>query len=366
MASEQDLPFMDRALALAEQGRGRVSPNPLVGCVIVGKNRVVGEGWHRFFGGPHAEAEALQKAGSRARGATLYVNLEPCGHWGKTPPCAEAVIRAGIKRVVAAMKDPNPLVAGQGFARLRRAGIRVETGLGRETALFLNRAFVKAHTRGLPYVIWKTAQTLDGKIASARGLSRWITGPRARRLGHGLRAASDAVLVGGNTVRRDDPSLDSHGQGPDPLKLVVSRSLSLDPKARIFRKGPGPWIITGPNPLLSRQKALEKAGGKILKYPLKDGRIDIRKAFNDICKMNINQVLLEGGGNLSFAMLSAGLVDEIFLFLAPSFLGGKQAPTSLEGAGWPAPGRSPALRNADIRRVGRDFLLHGFLNRGAA
>lgn len=338
-----------------------MSPNPLVGCVVVRAGRVVGEGSHARFGGPHAEAAALARAGRRARGATLYVNLEPCGHWGKTPPCAEAVVRAGIARVVAAGTDPHRLVGGRGLGFLRRQGVKVETGVLEDEAQHLNRAFLRAHGRGRPYVIWKTAQTLDGKIASRTGASRWITGPRARTFGHRLRAQSDAVLVGGNTVRRDNPTLSSHGQGPDPLRLVVSRSLDLPTRSRVFQGEIPTWVLTGPDAPSSRQKQLEKRGVKILKYSLKDRFINLMNSMNNLFKSNVVQILLEGGGNLSFQMAAAGLIDEVYAFLAPGFLGGSSAPTALEGLGWPHPAQGPRLRDVVLSRVGEDILVHGFV-----
>jgi diaminohydroxyphosphoribosylaminopyrimidine deaminase/5-amino-6-(5-phosphoribosylamino)uracil reductase len=334
-----------------------------VGCVVVRGGRAVGEGWHRAWGGPHAEVGALAQAGSRARGATAYVNLEPCSHWGKTGPCAEALLKAGVRRVVAAHADPNPQVSGRGFRRLRRAGLRVEVGPLAAEAAHLNRAFLKVHRQGLPYVVWKTAQTLDGKIASRTGASRWITGPDARRFGHSLRAAADAVLVGGNTLRRDDPTLSSHGQGRDPLRLVVSRSLRLPLNAKAFRGDTPAWVLTGPTPSPAAAKRLEKRGVTILKCLMKDGIIDLRDAFNKIMKFGVNHILIEGGGETSFAAMAAGLVDEAYTFLAPSLLGGRTAPTSLEGSGWPTPARGPVLRGTKVTPVGRDWLVHGYLGR---
>ncbi|HRY29147.1 MAG TPA: bifunctional diaminohydroxyphosphoribosylaminopyrimidine deaminase/5-amino-6-(5-phosphoribosylamino)uracil reductase RibD [Elusimicrobiota bacterium] len=360
MSLKDDEFYMRRALALAEEGRGRTHPNPMVGCLIVKNGAVVGEGWHGSFGGPHAEAVALRRAGKRAQGATLYVTLEPCRHWGQTPPCSDAVQRAGIKRVVAAMKDPNP-VSGNGLDRLRRAGIRVETGVLRNEARFLNRAFVKRHETGLPYVLFKAGQTLDGKIASRSGVSRWITGPLARELGHRLRAESDAILVGAHTVRKDNPRLTSHGKGPDPVRLVVSKSLDLPVSAKIFKGGAPTWVITGPTPPAGRKKRLEKAGIQLLTCPLKNGDINLMLILKLLAKMNINQILLEGGGRLSGALLDARLLDEVYLFLAPRLLGGRHAVPSVAGGGWPHPNSAPRLDNMTVSKVGGDILVHGFV-----
>jgi diaminohydroxyphosphoribosylaminopyrimidine deaminase / 5-amino-6-(5-phosphoribosylamino)uracil reductase len=356
-----DAVHMSRALALAEKGRFTAGPNPLVGCVIVRAGRVVAEGRHERFGGPHAEAAALRRAGRRARGATLYVNLEPCAHWGKTAPCAEAVARAGVRRVVAAMTDPDPRVSGRGFAALRRAGVQVETGLLEKGARFVNRAFLKSRTRNLPYVIYKSAQTLDGRIASASGRSRWITGEAARAWGRRLRAECDAVLVGGKTLRRDDPALTSRGPGPDPLKLVVSSSLDLPPKAKAFQGGAPAWAVTDRSAPLRRRRALEAAGVQVLAYPRTRSGLPLRTVFKDLRALGLHKILVEGGGELAYSLFKAGLVDEVYLFMAPRFLGGRTAPSSLDGTGWPRPDAGPALKDIRVARVGEDILIHGFV-----
>jgi diaminohydroxyphosphoribosylaminopyrimidine deaminase / 5-amino-6-(5-phosphoribosylamino)uracil reductase len=350
---------MLRALRLAERGRGKVSPNPMVGCVVVRRGRAVGEGWHSAFGGPHAEIAALRRAGSKARGATLYVTLEPCAHWGKTPPCAPAVAQSGVRRVVAAMKDPHARVRGKGFSILRDRGIRLKAGVLHKEARFLNRAFIKNHELGLPYVIYKTGQTLDGKIASRTGRSRWITGPEARDRGHRLRAESDAVLVGGETVRKDNPVLSSHGKGRNPLRLVLSRSLRLPPRAAIFRPGAPTWVITDADAPDRRRDLLRKSGAQILTYSLKNG---LRFVLKDIFKLGVSQLLLEGGGEVAYSFFEAGLVDETYAFVAPRFLGGRQAPASVGGTGWPHPQMGPALLNPSATPVGRDFLFHGWVD----
>jgi diaminohydroxyphosphoribosylaminopyrimidine deaminase / 5-amino-6-(5-phosphoribosylamino)uracil reductase len=351
---------MQRALALAERGKGFVSPNPLVGCVLVKGGKTVGEGWHALFGGPHAEADALKKAGPRAKGATAYVTLEPCSHWGKTPPCAQALIKAGVRRVVAALKDPHSKVAGNGFAALRKAGIRVETGLMEKEARHQNRAFLKAHTTGLPHVIWKTAQTLDGKIASHTGASRWITNPEARAMAHRLRVESDAILVGGNTIRHDDPVLTGHGLGPDPVKVVLSASLDLSPKAKIFRDGTT-LILTRKNPPAARVKALESAGALILKFFIRFDKYEFINCFKYLCKIGLQQILVEGGGETASSLLGAGLVDEVYHAIAPHYLGGRDAKTPLEGRGWDRPGQGPQLTAAESFQVGDNLVVHGFI-----
>jgi diaminohydroxyphosphoribosylaminopyrimidine deaminase / 5-amino-6-(5-phosphoribosylamino)uracil reductase len=354
-----DLQFMHRALALAERGRGFVSPNPLVGCILAKAGKTVAEGWHEVLGGPHAEAMALKKAGPRAKGTTAYVTLEPCSHWGKTPPCADALIRSGVRRVVAAVRDPHRKVSGRGFAALRKAGLRVDTGLLEKEARHQNRAFFKANTTGLPYVIWKSGQTLDGKIASHTGASRWITGPEARSLAHRLRAESDAILVGGNTARRDNPVLTAHGHGPDPVKLILSASLDLSPRLRLFKEGTT-LILTRKNPPAARVKALKSAGALILKFFVKFDKIELINCFRYLSEIGLQQILLEGGGETSAALLGAGLVDEVYHAISLQYLGGRNAKTSLEGTGWATPGKGPRLSAAESFQVGEDLVVHGF------
>jgi diaminohydroxyphosphoribosylaminopyrimidine deaminase / 5-amino-6-(5-phosphoribosylamino)uracil reductase len=356
-----DLQFMSRALALAERGLGFVSPNPLVGCVLAKGGKVVGEGFHAAFGGPHAEAAALAQAGPRAKGATAYVTLEPCAHWGKTAPCADALIRAGVKKVVAALGDPHRRVAGRGFQKLRRAGLRVEKGLMAREAAHQNRAFLKAHTAGLPYVVWKTAQTLDGKIASRTGASKWITNPQARALAHRLRAQSDAVLVGGNTVRRDNPVLTTHGQGPDPVKLILSASLDLSPRARVFQQGTT-WLLTARNASPARARRLEAAGASILKFFVKFDTREFVECFKKLSKIGLQQIFVEGGGETAATLLSAALMDEVYHVIAPRYLGGRAAVTPLEGEGWPTPDQGPQLSRAESYPLGDNVVIHGFFN----
>jgi diaminohydroxyphosphoribosylaminopyrimidine deaminase/5-amino-6-(5-phosphoribosylamino)uracil reductase len=250
------------------------------------------------------------------------------------------------------MEDPNSCVDGRGLAHLRRAGLEVQIGVLEKEARFLNRAFIKAKTRGLPYVIWKTAQTLDGKIASHTGKSRWITGPKSRAIVHGLRAQSDAILTGGHTIRQDDPSLTAHGRGGDPLRLVLSRSLRLAGFSQVFQGDRPAWIITD---------SKKKSADILLKYSIKNGFKNIMEVFKYLCKIGINQLLLECGGNGSMDIVKAGLVDEVYAFVAPRFLGGQDAPTALEGLGWPSPARGPRLKRVTVEPVGKDILIHGFM-----
>jgi diaminohydroxyphosphoribosylaminopyrimidine deaminase/5-amino-6-(5-phosphoribosylamino)uracil reductase len=356
-----DQTMMSRALSLAEERGGGAHPNPRVGCVITRGKRIVGEGWHERFGGPHAEILALRRAGVQARGATMYVTLEPCPHWGKTPPCAEAVARAGVARVVVAVSDPSRRLTGRGIAHLRRAGVRVDCGLLREKAVQLNPGFFSRGKRDRPWVILKMAQTLDGKIASRTGASRWITGPRARALGHQLRAASDAVLVGGGTVRRDNPGLTSHGKGVDPVRVVLSRSLRLPVGAKVFRRDVPVWVLSESGGTRANVRGLENAGVSVIPVLRGPEGMSPRHALVALARRGVNQLLVEGGGRTAEFFLSAGMVDEVYLFVAPFFLGGREAPTSVDGRGWASPGEGPRLHEVNVTPLGDDYLIHGYM-----
>ena len=353
--------WMREALALAARGAGRVSPNPLVGCVLVKDGRAVARGWHDRFGGPHAEAAALKAAGRRARGATAYVNLEPCCHFGKTPPCTRALAAAGVRKVVAAMPDPNPRVSGRGFAELRRSGVAVAVGVLRAEAQRLNRAFAVNMTLERPYVILKAAASLDGKIATAAGESKWITSEDARREAHRLRAASDAVLVGINTILKDDPELTSHGQGRDPVRVVLDTDLKVPPRARILRGGPTTVIATARRsfPKVSRLKSEHLC---LIRVRKKGRRIDLRDVLSQLWRMGLGTVLVEGGAETHTSFLREGLVDEVRIFLAPRLIGGNGARTFFEGEDLPL-ARSLRLAESEVRPVGPDFLFTGVVRR---
>lgn len=312
---------MARALQLAERGLYTTSPNPRVGCVLVREGEVVGEGWHERAGEPHAEVHALRAAGDAARGATAYVTLEPCSHHGRTPPCADALVQAGIKRVVIAMQDPNPQVAGQGIARLRAAGIEVETGLMEAAARELNIGFHARMTRGLPWVRCKSAMSLDGRTALANGVSQWITGPDARRDGHHWRARSCAVLTGGGTTRMDDPQLTVRAVQTtrQPLRVVLDSRLQTPLDARILQGG-GTLVYTATEDA-GKRAALEERGAEVVQMADSAGRVDIEAALADLAQRGCNEVLVETGSVMSGALLKAGLVDELILYVAPQLLG---------------------------------------------
>lgn len=354
---------MRRALALARRAEGWTSPNPMVGAVLVKDGRVVGEGYHRRAGTPHAEAHALARAGEAARGATLYVNLEPCSHYGRTPPCADALIRAGVARVVAAMQDPNPRVAGRGLARLREAGVQVEVGLLEREARRLNEAFCKHVTTGLPFTVLKTAMSLDGKIATRTGHSRWITGEAARAEAHRLRHRADAVLVGVGTVLADDPRLTVRlpgGPWKNPWRVVVDSFLRTPPGAAMLQEEGRTIIATTAAAPARARAALQEAGAEVWLLPGKD-RVDLPALWRRLGEEGVTHLLVEGGGEINAALLAAGLVDKVVAFVAPRIVGGQAAPGPVGGAGAATMEEALELADLSVRRVGRDVMLSGYL-----
>lgn len=365
VSSGDDPALMARAIQLAELGRFTTDPNPRVGCLIVRDGDIVGAGWHRRAGEPHAERHALVEAGGRARGATAYVTLEPCCHQGRTPPCTDGLLEAGVARVVCAMVDPNPLVAGRGLRLLAEAGVVVETGLLESEARALNPGFIKRMEQGRPYVRCKLAASLDGRSAMASGESQWITGAAARRDVQRLRAASSAILTGIGTILADDPSLnvrlraeDLAGMGPgeairQPLRVVVDSRWRTPPSARILTL-PGTTLIVGAVDDSPRMPELTGAGAEIYLCPGDSRQVDLGALLKELARREINEVLLEAGPTLAGAALSAGLVDEILIYLAPHLMGDA-------GRGlFHLPGLERmrdriALHITDIRVVGQDL-----------
>ena len=392
-----DSAFMKRALRLAR--RGRTSPNPMVGAVVVRESNIVGEGFHPAAGQPHAEVFALDRAGNLARGADLYVTLEPCCRQGRTPPCTDAVIRSGVRRVFAAMEDPNPEVRGKGVEILRSAGIEVEVGLLEAEARELNRGYIKRVTTGLPFVLWKAAMTLDGKIATRTGDSHWVTGERARREVHRLRSDFDAIMVGIGTVLADDPELTVRtGRRGDmvngqwlmvndrepthealtidhqpstisairnpqsairnPTRVVVDSRAETPPSARLLSSQADTVIAVTEQGSTKRIEALRNAGARALVLPgTADGRVDVRALMVELANMGINSVLLEGGGELAASMLAAGLVDRGLIFIAPKIVGGRDAKTPVEGEGIDLMSQALGASRPRIRRFGEDIAL---------
>lgn len=349
---------MLRALRLASKGRGRTAPNPMVGAVLVRNGEVVGEGWHRQHGGPHAEIEALAAAGRRARGATLYVTLEPCAHHGKTPPCTEALIAAGVKRCVVALRDPHDIVNGRGLRRLRAAGIEVEVGLCADEAREQLGGYLLAHGADRPRVTWKAAASLDGRIADTHGRSKWITSSDARRRGHAMRAEADAIVVGANTARDDDPRLTARvgKHVVQPLRVVCDTTLRLPLSLKLFRAplASGTVVACGPKAPASRLRALEARGVRVWRLPLSGRHVSPRAVARRLAAEGRHEVLLEGGAMLGGAWLRESLVDRIALFVAPRLLG--DGLPWLSGKGW-ALDQAPQGRIVSIERAGADALL---------
>jgi len=354
MFSAADHEFMARALRLAESGLYSATPNPRVGCVLVRDGRIVGEGWHEKAGGPHAEVHALQSAGDLARGATAYVTLEPCSHHGRTPPCCEALLAAGIGRVVAAMQDPNPLVAGQGLAWLRDAGLAVDCGLLANEARELNIGFVSRMERGRPWVRLKAAASLDGRTALENGSSQWITGPDARRDGHRWRARACAILTGIGTVRDDDPQLTVRDvdTARQPLRVVVDSRLEIDPSARVLQGERVLVVAAVENHLLA--SIIEARGAEVIFLPNDAGKVDLQALMRELAKRGINELHVEAGFKLNGSLLREGLVDELLLYLAPSLIGdASRGLFNLPALDDLAEKR--ALQWRDVRQVGSDL-----------
>jgi len=352
---------MARAIVLARRGLGRTSPNPPVGAVVVRGGRVVGEGWHRRAGGPHAEIVALRRAGARAAGATLYVTLEPCAHFGRTPPCVDAVLAAGVARVVVGAGDPNPRVRGRGLRRLRRAGVRVATGVLAAEAEAVAGWFRTAVARRRPYVLLKLAASADGRIATAAGESRWVSGPRARAAVHRLRDRVDAVMVGAGTVRADDPALTCRLRGGrDPVRVIVAGRLRVPPGARVFRqRSSAPTLVatTAAAPA-ARRRVLARAGVEVVVLPGRGGRLRLAALLEALWARGIVSVLLEGGGDLAAAALRERVVDRVLLVLAPVLIGGDGRPM-LGPLGRARLAAAIRLRDVRLARLGPDLLWEG-------
>lgn len=358
-----DQEYMKLALAQAELARGQTSPNPLVGCVIVSpQGEIVGKGYHHKAGQPHAEVNALADAGPRAQGATAYVTLEPCSHYGRTGPCCEALIKAGIKRVIAAANDPNPKVAGKGFARLREAGVEVIQGVLEKEALRQNEVFMHWMTTGKSFVVLKYAMTLDGKIATATGDSKWITGVEARTNAHYLRSIYDGIVVGKNTVLQDDPELTCRlVKGKNPTRIILDSQLSLPTSCKVFTDQAAPTIVVvGEEVSGDKQKAFAVATGvRVLAVPTVEGKIAITPLLKSLGKENITSILVEGGSQVHGAFLDAGEVNRVYAFLAPKLIGGADSLTPIGGKGHKLIKDGYSLTEVESAKMGQDILITG-------
>lgn len=361
---DDNVQFMAVALRLAGKGLGRTSPNPAVGAVIVKDGRVVGRGYHRKAGLAHAEIEAMDSASESVEGATMYVTLEPCCHHGRTPPCADAVIAAGIRKVVLGAPDPNPLVSGKGVERLRAAGIDVVTGVMEDDCRALNEGYNTYISTGLPFVTLKLASSLDGRIATGTGHSRWITGEKARKFVHRLRAVSDAVMVGANTVAADDPELTVRlARGQDPVRVVVDSTFRTPLGAKVFR-----GLGNGARAVVLTTRAAEKdkvdrarlAGVDVVYVRKAAMGVDVTHALEELAARETTSVLVEGGGTLAASLLRAGRVDKVMQFIAPAYIGGDGL-ASVGPLGVRNAERALRLRDVHTRRVGEDLLVEGYL-----
>lgn len=354
---------MRRAMELAQRGEGAVNPNPLVGAVIVRGGRVIGEGWHERWGGLHAERNALESCTEPTAGATMYVTLEPCCHHGKTPPCTEAVIAAGIGRVVVGLRDPNPLVAGKGIARLEQAGIRVECGLLEEELRWQNRIFLKYICERRPWVLLKAAMTLDGKIAARTGDSRWVTGEEARRLVHGMRRRHMAILAGIGTVEADDPLLNCRLEGDprQPVRIVADSSARISPDSQLMRTAGDYRTVVAHTDRADAAKLaqLRAAGVETWRCEEQEGHLSVADLLRQAGEAGLDSLLLEGGGVLNESFLRGGFVDEAAVFIAPKFVGGRDARTPVEGEGFARMADAVELERVTVGRIGADVLITG-------
>ncbi len=339
---ETDVFFMRKALELAQRGGEKTRPNPKVGCVLVKDGKIISQAWHQKFGGPHAELLALEKAGSQAHGATAYVTLEPCVLFRgkKTPSCAEALIAAKVKKVFISSPDPNPKISNRGIGLLKANGIKVQTGLLKEENQEINRSFFWRHQHKRPYVVLKLALGLDGKAFALGGRSKWITGIAARKNVHRLRARFDAILVGIETVLKDNPSLTSHGRGENPTRVILDTRLRIPRNSKVLDGQARTLILTSSNQKIPN--------GKILRVPKKDGKINLRRALRKLAELGVGSLLVEGGPTVIASFLKENLADEAYVFLAPKFLSGTRNPNL-----------APLLKHPEFEKIGKDFLIHG-------
>ncbi len=357
--------YMRMALELAEKARGRTNPNPMVGAVLLKDGQIIGQGYHKKAGTPHAEIHALKEAGEKAKGSTLYVTLEPCSHYGRTPPCSEAVIKAGISEVFVAMQDPNPLVAGRGIKLMTDAGIKVNVGLFEKEARELNEVFIKYITQKTPFVLLKTAMTLDGKIATRTGHARWITGSAAREHVHRLRDQLDAILVGVNTVITDNPALTSRlpEGGRDPIRIILDSQARTPVDSLVLTQdsdAPTYIVVTDQAPQV-RVKSLSEGNAKILRINSdKNGRIQLNNLLLSLGQLEITSLLVEGGATVAAAFLEEQLVDKVLTFIAPKIVGGADAPTPVAGHGVEFMDRALCLSRTKSGKIGEDFFIEGY------
>lgn len=362
----RDAFYMQQALELSKKGMGFVNPNPMVGAVIVKENRVIGRGWHEYFGGPHAEINAIRDAKGKTEGATLYVTLEPCSHYGKTPPCSLAIIQNKFARVVVGSVDPNPLVAGKGIEMIKKAGIEVQTGLLEKEVQELNEVFFKFIRTRRPFVVMKIATSMDGKIATTSGDSKWISGETSRNRVHELRNQYSAVMVGINTALKDDPMLnvrDVEGKTKNPVRIVADSLARIPLQCKLLNTleiAETIIAVTDQAPE-SKINALQEKGVSVLVCPALKDRVDLKFLMKELAARDIDSILLEGGGTLNFEALRQGIVDKVIAFVAPKIIGGAEALTSVEGTGFASLSDAVQIENLKAAPSGEDIMLSGYV-----
>jgi diaminohydroxyphosphoribosylaminopyrimidine deaminase/5-amino-6-(5-phosphoribosylamino)uracil reductase len=364
----EDQHYMQMALDLAIKGEGFTSPNPMVGAVLVKDDAVVGSGYHQVVGGPHAEVNAIAAAGDLAAGATLYVTLEPCNHTGRTPPCTQKILESGISRVVVAMPDPNENVAGGGSQFLEQHGISVKTGVCEKQAQMQNEAFIKYIRTGQPFVIAKCAATLDGRIATRTGDSKWVTGEAARKFVHSRRHAVDAIMVGIDTVRKDNPSLTTRlndREGKDPVRIILDSHLSIAPNARVLQPSStaDTILVTGKGVAGRKKTEIEKTGARVIESAVKNNRIALSPLMDQLGALEISSLLIEGGSRVLASAFKAGIVDKVLFFYAPKILGGDDGVPICSGPGAELMSQSLAVKDIAIHRFDDDVLIEGYIEK---
>ncbi len=359
--------FMKRVIQIASRYKGQASPDPTVAAIIVKNGKIISEGFHNKHKSPHAESYAIAKAKDKAKGATLYVNLEPCCHWGNTPPCTENIIKSGIKRVVAAMKDPNPLVNGKGFKELLKAGIEVKVGVREKEAKDLNENFIKHISQKLPFVILKIAMSLDGKIATRTKQSKWISHEESQKYVHKLRSENDAVLIGKNTAIIDNPLLTARKvkTQKQPVKVIVDSKLSMPIDRKFINDKSSQTIIATTN-LAKKEKIyqFEKKGCKIIIVPRKKNKVNLKKLLFILAKMNITSILVEGGSQIAGSLIDENLVDKIVFIISPKIIGGKNAIPSIAGNGAKSLKEATKVKNWRVKKSGEDIIIEGCVDKG--
>lgn len=352
--------YMQMALSMAKQGEGITAPNPMVGAVIVKNNRVIGTGYHVACGQAHAEVNAFRNATEDVTDATLYVTLEPCSHYGRTPPCADLIIEKKIRRVVVAMLDPNPLVSGRGVEKLRKAGIQVEVGLMEMESQRLNEAFLKYIVKKRPFLFWKCAMTLDGKIATISGESQWISGEASRREVHHLRGVYTSIMVGIGTVQADNPHLTCRTGGKNPIRIVVDSHLQINETARVLDEEAKTILAVASGADPHKMARLQSRGIECIQTPLKDGHVDLAFLMEQLGNRGIDSTLLEGGPTLAFSALEQNLIDKVRFYIAPKLLGGATAKTATGGAGIPHISDAIFMDDLTVSHCGEDIVVEGY------